>query len=95
MSEKRFTYFKVPVGFAKQAIKDNANDEVFDFTLDNVLDKLNEQQELIEELQISDEMGWKRAEHFEKKCPKNSITRRCILKGWSIRCRNSKKRMSD
>ena len=47
MSEKRFTYFKVPLGFGKQAIKDNANDEVFDFTLSNVLDKLNEQQDQI------------------------------------------------
>ena len=37
---------------------------------DDVVDLLNEQQELIEELQASDEMGWKRAEHFEKKCPK-------------------------
>ena len=34
------------------------------------IDLLNEQQELIEELQASDEMGWKRAEHFEKKFPK-------------------------
>ena len=51
MSEKRFTYFKVPLGFGKQAIKDNANDEVFDFTLSNVLDKLNEQQATIRKLQ--------------------------------------------
>lgn len=50
MSEKRFTYFKVPLGFGKQAIKDNANDEVFDFTLSNVLDKLNEQQDTIKNL---------------------------------------------
>lgn len=50
MSEKRFTYFKVPLGFAKQGIKDNVNDEVFDFTLSNVLDKLNEQQDTIEQL---------------------------------------------
>lgn len=48
MSEKRFTYFKVPIGFGKQAIKDNANDEVFDFTLSNVLDRLNEQQEQLD-----------------------------------------------
>lgn len=27
---------------------------------------LNEQQEYIEELQVSDEIGWKRAEYFEK-----------------------------
>ena len=50
MSEKRFTYFKVPLGFGKQAIKDNANDEVFDFTLSNVLGKLNEQQASIQSL---------------------------------------------
>ena len=51
MNNKRFTYFKVPIGFAKQAIKDNANDEVFDFTLSNVLDKLNEQQDNLDELE--------------------------------------------
>ena len=41
---------------------------------------LNEQQEFIEELQISDEMGWKRAEHFEKKCPKELHNKKMYIK---------------
>ena len=42
--------------------------------------KLNEQQELIEELQVSDEMGWKRAEKFEKKCPKELHNKKMYIK---------------
>ena len=42
--------------------------------------KLNEQQEFIEELQVSDEMGWKRAEHFEKKCPKELHNKKMYIK---------------
>ena len=42
MSEKRFTYFKNPVGFGKQGIQDSKNYQVFDFTMSNVLDLLNE-----------------------------------------------------
>lgn len=42
MSEKRFTYFKNPVGFGKQGIQDSENYQVFDFTMSNVLDLLNE-----------------------------------------------------
>jgi len=41
---------------------------------------LNEQQELIEELQVSDEMGWKRAELFEKKCPKELHNKKMYIK---------------
>lgn len=43
-------------------------------------DLLNEQQELIEELQTSDEMGWKRAEKFEKKCPKELHNKKMYIK---------------
>ena len=41
---------------------------------------LNEQQEWIEELQVSDEMGWNRAEHFEKKCPKELHNKKMYIK---------------
>lgn len=46
----------------------------------NIVELLNEQQELIEELQVSDEMGWKRAEHFEKKCPKELHNKKMYIK---------------
>ena len=49
-------------------------------TLGEVVDLLNEQQELIEELQVSDEMGWKRAERFEKKCPKELHNKKMYIK---------------
>ena len=45
-----------------------------------VVEKLNEQQELIEELQVSDEMGWKRAERFEKKCSKELHNKKMYIK---------------
>ena len=45
-----------------------------------IVDLLNEQQELIEELQTSDEMGWKRAERFEKKCPKELHNKKMYIK---------------
>ena len=41
MTEKRFIYFKNPIGFGKQGIEDKQTNEVFDFTLDNVLDVMN------------------------------------------------------
>ena len=70
MSEKRFKY-KITDGF-------------FDgdalISIKEVVDVLNEQQELIGELQVSDEMGWKRAEHFEKKCPKELHNKKMYIK---------------
>ena len=45
-----------------------------------MVDCLNEQQELIEELQVSDEMGWKRAENFEKKFEKELRQKRIYIK---------------
>lgn len=53
-----------------------------DITLwkEEVIGLLNKQQELIEELQVSDEMGWKRAEHFEKKCPKELHNKKMYIK---------------
>ena len=56
------------------------NDTIKEFELQKLVDKLNEQQELIEELQVSDEMGWKRAEHFEKKCPKELHNKKMYIK---------------
>ena len=38
-----------------------------------LIDLLNEQEETIEELHISDHMGWKRAEHFEKELKQKKI----------------------
>ena len=49
-------------------------------TASGLCDLLNEQQELIEELQASDEMGWKRAEMFEKKCPKELHNKKMYIK---------------
>lgn len=40
---------------------------------EKVRDKLNEQEELIEELHASDHMGWERAEHFEKELKQKKI----------------------
>ena len=40
---------------------------------EGIMNLLNEQQELIEELQVSDEMGWKRAEKFEKELKQKKI----------------------
>ena len=50
------------------------------FSMQEIVDLLNEQQELIEELQTSDEMGWKRAEKFEKKCPKELHNKKMYIK---------------
>ena len=42
MTEKRFTYFKSKIGFGKQGIDDNLKGYTFDFTMDNVLDCMND-----------------------------------------------------
>ena len=65
MSEKRFVC--IDVGYGDDwYITDNGKR----LSEMEIVDLLNEQQELIEELQVSDEMGWKRAEKFEKECQK-------------------------
>ena len=43
------------------------------YNLEGCVDLLNEQQELIEELHISDHMGWERAEKFEKELKQKKI----------------------
>ena len=42
MSEKRFTYDKPLVAFSKGGINDNVTGETYEFTMDTVLDLLNE-----------------------------------------------------
>ena len=76
MSEKRF-WFVIDKG-KLEYVQDNVTGEKI--TVSELEDLLNEQQELIEELQASDEMGWKRAEMFEKKCPKELHNKKMYIK---------------
>ena len=78
MSEKRF---RLAYEKGNEAIFEDL-DHPYPIRMTNkeVERKLNEQQELIEELQASDEMGWKRAEHFEKKCPKELHNKKMYIK---------------
>ncbi len=84
MSDKRFELTKInPTVNLLDTVYliidyENPNKEIR--TLKDCVDLLNEQQELIEELQVSDEMGWKRAEHFEKKCPKELHNKKMYIK---------------
>ena len=75
MSEKRFEFYSDEdlIG-----VLDTVTGRTFNSF--EIVDVLNEQQELIEELQVSDEMGWKRAEHFEKKCPKELHNKNMYIK---------------
>ena len=78
MSEKRF---KLAYEKGNEAIfEDLAHPYPRRMTNKEVENLLNEQQELIEELQASDEMGWKRAEMFEKKCPKELHNKKMYIK---------------
>ena len=76
MSENRF-WFVIDKG-KLEYVQDNVAKEKI--TVSELEDLLNEQQELIEELQASDEMGWKRAEMFEKKCPKELHNQKMYIK---------------
>ena len=76
MSENRF-WFVIDKG-KLEYVQDNVTNEKI--TVSELEDLLNEQQELIEELQVSDEMGWKRAEMFEKKCPKELHNKKMYIK---------------
>ena len=83
MSEKRFLLDKVEKGNAILSVKITdsvSNDNYFIMTkdfyeddIDEIVGVLNEQQELIEELHISDHMGWGRAEKFEKELKQKKI----------------------
>ena len=85
MSEKRFEMVTVEDPFweygthLKEVLQDNLAGKQYR-AVSRLVDLLNEQQELIEELQVSDEMGWKRAEHFEKKCPKELHNKKMYIK---------------
>ena len=76
MSENRF-WFVIDKG-KLEYVQDNVAKEKI--TVSELEDLLNEQQKLIEELQVSDEMGWKRAEMFEKKCPKELHNKKMYIK---------------
>ena len=76
MSERRF-WFVIDKG-KLEYVQDNVTNEKI--TVTELEDLVNEQQEFIEELQVSDEMGWKRAEHFEKKCPKELHNKKMYIK---------------
>ena len=80
MSEKRFK--KMDTIIDPFPIWDTVEEKGYNCTdtLDLLVDLLNKQQELIEELQTSDEMGWKRAEHFEKKCSKELHNKKMYIK---------------
>ncbi len=47
---KRFTYIKPRIAFAKDGVKDHKTEKIFDFTIDNVLDMMNELSEREERL---------------------------------------------
>ena len=74
MSENRFTYDKPLVAFSKGGINDNVTGETYEFTMDTVLDLLNEQQATIQSLQgdvnrlqyIIDELRKDNYKRFEK-----------------------------
>ena len=68
MSEKQFVC--IDVGYGDDwYITDNGKR----LSEMEIVDLLNEQQELIEELHISDHMGWGRAEKFEKELKQKKI----------------------
>lgn len=78
MIEKRFIVGETLMDYYQ--IKCEKEDYSRVLAPNTVVDLLNEQQELIEELQVSDEMGWKRAERFEKKCPKELHNKKMYIK---------------
>ena len=78
MTNKRFILDSDFVKVTSQVVWDNQEEK--GLTLMKLVDLLNEQQEFIEELQVSDEMGWKRAERFEKKCPKELHNKKMYIK---------------
>ena len=80
MSEKRFkSVIDEDTMSVMPYLVSDKEEECF-YNLQGCVDLLNEQQEFIEELQVSDEMGWKRAEHFEKKCPKELHNKKMYIK---------------
>ena len=91
MSENRF-WFVIDKG-KLEYVQDNVAKEKI--TVSELEDLLNEQQELIEELQVSDEMGWKRAEMFEKKCPKELHNKKMYIKRLEYKVQKFKERNGE
>ena len=89
MSEKRFTFYYER---GNEVVIENNGKRLSNKQL---VDLLNEQQELIEELQVSDEMGWKRAEHFEKKCPKELHNKKMYIKRLEYKVQKFKEMNSE
>ena len=86
MSEQQFLWNSLDGG-ENVFIKERGSDKIIHIKIIegkhefvDFMKKINEQQELIEELQVSDEMGWKRAEMFEKKCPKELHNKKMYIK---------------
>lgn len=80
MGEKRFK-MEIPINNGNPLLKDNETGEIVEIVnVEMLIERMNEQQEYIEELQVSDEMGWKRAEYFEKKCPKELHNKKMYIK---------------
>ena len=91
MNERRF-WFVIDKG-KLEYVQDNVTNEKI--TVTELEDLVNEQQEFIEELQVSDEMGWKRAEHFEKKCPKELHNKKMYIKRLEYKVQKFKKENED
>lgn len=75
MSEKRFICglgFPINSDDPIRIISDSVEDKDY-YKFSDIYNVLNEQQELIEELHISDHMGWGRAEKFEKELKQKKI----------------------
>lgn len=90
MSEKRFVC--IDIGYGDDwYITDNGKK----LSEMEIVDLLNEQQELIEELQVSDEMGWKRAEHFEKEYPKELHNKKMHIKRLEYKVQKFKEMNSE
>lgn len=62
---ERFTYFKSKIGFGKQGIDDNLKGYTFDFTVDNVLDCMNDLADENEQLKSENQSWLKTASHFD------------------------------
>ena len=92
MSEKRFIFYEYDDG--TETIEDTEENEYYHFS-NELVGLLNEQQELIEELQVSDEMGWKRAEMFEKKCPKELHNKKMYIKRLEYKVQKFKERNGE
>lgn len=74
MSEKRLDYDLLWNNYYQVIeLDDGDTDYLRRLSPTEIIKRLNEQQELIEELQVSDEMGWKRAEKFEKELKQKKI----------------------